>query len=465
MAKKDKIVYTDYIEPIVFRDRAIDINTKRGKRAATKMAHRIAKGKERIENVPASYRNYVNGVLYGSMPTTKAIDNAGKKFAPVLAGAAVAPWLISGGIAAYTNPVTKAIIDGIGAVDGIRNAASKNGIRKTVRLAKEKDYWGAAKSGIGDVLDIAGGVGFVDDAYRYTKGAGKRLAEAVVRIGDSADSSMFIKDQLFNKNALNYILNPYADPKLAYNLPYKYSGEAAGTTGAHYGDVVDQYFRKVPVRSNFDSSEIHPELAEYIRKNYKGRNVAYVDLGEVMDIRPYGSFGDLADGERIYSNATSSGLGRGSVFNYKEVLDPGGYNAFSVRQGDDLKHIGYDIWKFNPNDYMSRYNPRAYNLFPKHPKLNMAINKSKLTRVIPKMGLKFIDRMGDPIVYKFTKTTPGYYHSGIDDALVKSGIDKLNVDEVLGYIPSQETINMIKKANEPVDYTKLMPVFPPKFNK
>ena len=71
----------------------------------------------------------------------------------------------------------------------------------------------------------------------------------------------------------------------------------------------------------------------------------------------------------------------------------GGYNAFSIRQGDDLKHIGYDIWKFNSSDYMSRYNPRSYDFFKKYPKLNKIINKSKISRIIPKMGLKFIDKM------------------------------------------------------------------------
>lgn len=458
MSKEDKIVYKDRIKPVVFKSKAIDINTKRGKRAATRMAHRIAEGKERIENVPASYRNYVNGILYGSMPTSKAIDKAGRKFAPVVVGAAAAPWLISGGVAAATNPLVKTAFDIAGSIDGIRNAASKNGVRKTIRLAKEGNVGGAIKSGVGDIFDIAGGIGLVGDTYRYGKGAAKRLAEAVVRIGDTADSPMFVKKQLFNKNAINYILNPYADPNLAYKLPYKYSGEDAGTTGAHRGDVVDQYFRKVNVPNTLSKKDISVGMKNYIETYYPKRDVAYVDLGELVN-RPIGFSVTLRDGE-VFKDGLSAGFlrtvdGRG--------LDPGGYNYTATRKGNDLLETGYDIWKFNADDYMKRYNSRTYDLFPKYPKLNMMLNKSKISRIIPKMGLKFIDRMGDPIVYKFTKTTPGYYHSGIDDTLLKANDG--DIDEWVGYNPSKETIDMIKKAHTPVDYTKLMPVFPPKVNK
>lgn len=420
MAKKDKVVYTDYIEPVVFRDKAININTKRGKIAATRMARRIAEGKDRIENVPASYRNYVNGVLYGSMPTSKAIDRAGRKFAPVVVGAAAAPWLISGGVAAYTNPVTKAIIDGIGAVDGIRNAASKNGVRKTIRLAKEGNTIGAIKSGVGDVFDIAGGIGLIGDTYRYGKGAAKRLAESVVRIGDTANNISNIKEQLLNKDAINYILNPFADPNIAYKLPHKYSGESIkGSSYAHHGDVVDQYFRKVNVPNTLSKKDIPVEIKNYIETHYPKRDVAYVDLGEV-EYGPLSLYDDMSflnDGENVRMGQTAMNIttvdGR--------ALDPGGYNYTATRKGNDLLETGYDIWKFNADDYEKRYRPRTdigFNLDNKT--IKNFIKKFKLSEKLPYYGLKFIDRMGTPVVYKFTKTTPGYYHSGIDDGLLKA---------------------------------------------
>lgn len=430
MSKEDKIVYKDRIKPVVFKSKAININTKKGKRSATRMANRIAEGKERIENVPASYKNYVNGVLYGSMPTSKAIDKAGRKFAPVVVGAAAAPWLISGGIAAYTNPVTKAIIDGIGAVDGIRNAASKNGVRKTIRLAKEGNTIGAIKSGVGDIFDIAGGIGLAGDVYRYGKGAAKRLAEAVVRIGDQAGKVSYIKNQLLNKDAINYILNPLADPNLAYKLPYKYSGEAPeGVRNAHYGDVIDQYFRKVKVPNTLSKKDISVGMKNYIETYYPKRDVAYVDLGELAK-RPINFSVTLRDGE-IFKDGVSAVYLR-TVDG--RALDPGGYNYIATRKGNDLLETGYDIWKFNADDYAKRYPGHMdaeFNTYDE--KIKNFIKKFELSKKLPYYGLKFIDKMGSPIVYKFTKTTPGYYHSHIDDELLK--IDKPK-DDVQLYEPS-----------------------------
>ena len=460
MAKKDEIVYTDYIEPVVFRDKSININTKRGKRAATRMAHRIAEGKEKIENVPASYRNYVNGVLYGSIPTSKGIDRAGRKFAPVVAGAAVAPWLISGGVAAATNPLVKTAFDVAGSIDGIRNAASKNGVRKTVRLAKSGDTIGAIKSGVGDVFDIAGGIGLAGDVYRYGKGAAKRLAESVVRIGDMAGKASYIKQQLLNKDAINYILNPFANPNLAYKLPYKYSGEAPEEViNAHYGDVIDQYFRKVNVPNTLPKKDIPVGMKHYIETHYPKRDVAYVDLGELAR-RPINYSISLRDGEIFKDGLSATYLktvdGR--------ALDPGGYNYTAVRKGNDLLETGYDIWKFNADDYAKRYPGHINAEFnPDNKTIKNYIKKFNLSKKLPYYGLKFIDKMGSPIVYKFTKTTPGYYHSDIDDILLKESDNFFN--ELLEYTPSQETIDMLLDVGKPVDYTKFMPVFPSEFNK
>lgn len=56
----------------------------------------------------------------------------------------------------YSNPFLRLGLDITGSVDGINNAVSGNGVRKTIKLAKEGDTWGTIKSGTGDVLDILG---------------------------------------------------------------------------------------------------------------------------------------------------------------------------------------------------------------------------------------------------------------------------------------------------------------------
>lgn len=53
------------------------------------------------------------------------------------------------------HPFLRFSLDTIGTVDGARNTFSNNGIRKTIRLIKEGDTWGALKSGAGDIFNIA----------------------------------------------------------------------------------------------------------------------------------------------------------------------------------------------------------------------------------------------------------------------------------------------------------------------
>lgn len=96
--------------------------------------------------------------------TGNEISDKGKYFSwiPGLAGAgAIAT---SGAIGAgingiksvFANPYARSLFDMTGTIDSVRNALSDNGISKTIRLAKEGDIYGTAKSALGDVFDIVG---------------------------------------------------------------------------------------------------------------------------------------------------------------------------------------------------------------------------------------------------------------------------------------------------------------------
>ena len=212
------------------------------------------------------------------------------------------------------------------------------------------------------MFDITGGVGLLDDIYKYGRGASKRLAEAVVRIGDSASRPSFLKEQLLHKNTINYVLNPFADPNLAYNLPYKYSGKSALMPNAHYGDVIDQFFRKVPV-GDANLENLPKEIQNYLKANYKGKKVGYKDLGtgysSVNATDPYSydvyyipelngyNIKEFKDGEYIKVNGREPGYNIASPEvsddNHKPILDPGGHNVYIGRQGNDFVADSYDI--------------------------------------------------------------------------------------------------------------------------
>lgn len=115
------------------------------------------------------YNRYI-GDKFGEY-VSNSISNAGTKLAPILAGTAAFPFALNLGMAAYANPFVRTALDVAGTIDGVRNFVSDNGVSKTIRLAKEGDTWGAVKSGIGDVFDIAS----IGDLYTGSKAALKYL--------------------------------------------------------------------------------------------------------------------------------------------------------------------------------------------------------------------------------------------------------------------------------------------------
>lgn len=97
---------------------------------------------------------------------------------PAAAGTGVLSTLLGGAKAIYANPLLRTTLDLAGTYDGVKNAMSDNGIKKTIRLANEGDTWGAIKSGVGDLIDIASPIDLLHNPY--LRSATKQLANDTV---------------------------------------------------------------------------------------------------------------------------------------------------------------------------------------------------------------------------------------------------------------------------------------------
>jgi hypothetical protein len=110
----------------------------------------------------------------------EATDKWGKDIGLGMAAAAAIP-VASGAVAGMNtiraaHPVAAGLWDAYWAGDGIvRNIFGDSGVKKTYRLAKEGDAWGAVKSGTGDALDLLG----FTDVWQL----GKKIANPLYRAG------------------------------------------------------------------------------------------------------------------------------------------------------------------------------------------------------------------------------------------------------------------------------------------
>ena len=91
--------------------------------------------------------------------TRDSINDAAPYVGGMMVGATASPYIIGEVANLAVNPIVQTAANVIGAVDGARNAFSKNGISKTYNAIKDEDYKTAALSGLGDVFDIAGTMG------------------------------------------------------------------------------------------------------------------------------------------------------------------------------------------------------------------------------------------------------------------------------------------------------------------
>ena len=101
----------------------------------------------------------------------KATD-LGKQALKTTASALATTGLLATGAGAFGALPADIVNTGFG-LHGLYNAASKNGVHKTIRLAREHDIPGAIQSGLGDVLDLTMGLN--------TLRLGTRLGKSLIK--------------------------------------------------------------------------------------------------------------------------------------------------------------------------------------------------------------------------------------------------------------------------------------------
>lgn len=280
--------------------------------------------------------------------------------------------------------------------------------------------------GVAGDMAMRGTAAGVNGALAYGEGVHKRAAEAALRMGDAArnagdtgrqiislikssespsskvekiklaikqsDQMGHISKQFFNKNTLNYIFNPNADPSLAYKMPFRYSGTVAGSENAslvdvdsaHYGDVIDQFLRKAPLKNSREVpfEELPEDLQKYFSTHYPGlRTVTFSDLGQTAN--PF--FWHMPSGKMEYSyfNSSAGLMGPDGKF----MLDPGHFKMFEQRMPDGtIVGRGRDVYKYHAEDFK---------------KTNGVGVNGDIWEKLKRRGLKFIDSAGRPIVYEW----------------------------------------------------------------
>ena len=337
---------------------------------------------KKFKGSQAAARRYAEGYQFG-----KQIAKERDKTAPYILAAANAPMLIEG--LAVAPLATLASIAGghIGGEIGYKVGGDLGGV-----------IGGFVGGGIGGGLGAGARAGIkagIKPTIKYGNGVLDRTAEALIRLGDNAHSLNEVGAQFLNKNTLKYIFNPKAKD-LAYKMPYKYSGQSTALTDAFPGDVVDQFLGKIKVpNATYDLSVLPKGMRDYIYKNYPNKKIPIRNLGKVSK-RNFAIDIDDELMKQFKTEKTINAGGQGIIEDLygNKLLDAGGFNAI-IERTEPVNNYGFtqanlkgtDIWKFNPKDYSKRYN-------------------FDITDLMKRLGLKFIDSRGTPIVHTFESEYP-----------------------------------------------------------
>ena len=335
---------------------------------------------KKFKGSQAAAKRYAEGYKFG-----KQIANQRDKTVPYILAAANAPMLVEGLAVAPLATIGSLAGGHIGGTIGNKVGGPLGGVIGGL---------------IGGGLGAGAGIGIkagIKPTIKYGNGVLDRTAEALIRLGDAAHNPNEVAAQFLNKNTLKYIFNPKAK-NLAYKMPYKYSGQSTELTDAFPGDVVDQFLGKTEVpNATYDLSILSKGMRDYISKHYPNKKIPIRNLGEVssqefgIDVSP-----EIREQFKTGKSINASGNGTITDLSGNRLLDAGGFNAV-IKNAEPVNNNGYtlanvkgtDIWKFNPKDYSNRYNFDA-------------------TDLLKKLGLKFIDSRGTPIVHTFESQVPIY---------------------------------------------------------
>lgn len=296
------------------------------------------------------------------------------------------------------HPIISGVIDAGLTIDGVRNALSNNGIKKTFNYIKDGNWGRAGLSGTMDMLDLLGGVGLVGDATRYSKKAANRFLESLVRIGDDFATKPISSTttQLFNNRAkgLRYIL--FNNPDLVYQLPYNYSGQQVlrnlnsnNPSPAHKGDLIDVLFGKsnelvdangrVLATMSTNVSNIPEKTIQAFQtipgqSNTLPRVLRFIN-GEAFPLdvyKPIQSNGDLVTG--IPQEIERANIGEiyftQVPFLTSAGIDPGHFGITAVKNSNGVNFFGHDVYHFSPGLYAKTH--RSSRMIPR---LNMTVGQ------------------------------------------------------------------------------------------
>lgn len=426
------------------------VQTSHGKRIARNMAQRIVNGKMTMNEVPRSYRSYVEGEVKGAIPMTDFMNKAGKYVAAGTAATLAAPWLISGatmlpGAATYfadavgnstvgswvgqglnvlTNPMaaktTLGTAIGVGAdaagfVSGVTNLG-----KDATRAIKGEYNYSDLPSTFFDIIGTVPGSSMLTNSSNWRLAANTARNDAITAARNAAQTPMgkraaevVMRQSPSHERSLSNVLFGMEGGKngLLYNKRFVFTGNRdAARFGQYNGLTNDAQATGIPstadpISTYLYETELDPRIArrvtpdygihrDYVAEFYGDKNVPVYEAGD-------------------YNNEFEHEISKRSPFRYPVGVE-GGINTREPINGrvDVAGHFlvpvefdktGYatkayqqDIWKYLSKDWFKKYT-----------------ESNKRPSLFQEIGVNFIDAAGTPIIFRSKVGDTSFYRNNL----------------------------------------------------